>query len=197
MFHAVNALAAAPAGLSGADDRGRGAGPDVTANARRPGAGRPLLRHAGGGNGRVAQYACSPIAATWRRRPRDRVRSKRPEPQNLARSAKRWAALASVDRRAALGGAAALFRLPARRGHPRRRSVAGAAPPEAAAAASQDPRYRTKSRRCSPRSRNGRRAASRWRFATWRCLNCFMGRAFARPSWFRCHGARSGRASRS
>ena len=168
MFHAVTALRRTGqegvARMIAAEALARSVTERV--NGRRPRAGRPLPRHDGGGERARRAIRWPPIAATWRRRRRDLGSLEAARSSDLAMLGERWGDAGAVDGGAAGGGAAALLRLPARRGAARRRSVAGAAAPDAAAAACPRSSTRTRSRRCSPRSRSARRAAGRWRCAT-------------------------------
>ena len=178
-------------GISGADDRRRGAGADVTADDR--GAGRPLPRHDGGGEGRRATRL-PPIAAiskraaetvgslegrhraSWPARRNGRIWRHRPWRGGRPRFA---ASSASCSTKAF---AATI-----------RRRAAAAAPAAAAARGSS-----TATRSSDVRRRRGPGgAASRWRCATSPCSNCSTARACARPSWSPCRAGRCGPASRS
>ena len=99
----------------------------------------------------------------------------------------------AVDGRPAVGGAAALLRLPVRtRAFARTIRPPPCRGPALRAAASEDPRLRTKSPRCSKPRKRAPRATSRWRCATSPCSNCSTARACARPSWSAFRAARCG-----
>ena len=196
VYHAIAALEAHRPGLHRADDRGRGAVADVTAEDR--GAGRSFPRHDGGRSRRFAAHA-----RRLPQRPGARGRG-----GSVARSAtasttlsRLGAAMGASWRRRPLpggrrrcGGSSASLSMTAFATTTRRPPCRGPGSSGRCRASSMSRKSPRMFEAAEDRAASGEADGGR---ATSPCSNCSMARGCARASWSACRAARCAEGSRS